>query len=87
MGKTRTLKYRIVMRLNDRSMLTLGYEQKPNYASLKQFIDQFHESMKKGNCNAHLSEKIMLRVNSAKVIEQKTDKVVCEYIAPLFEAI
>lgn len=87
MGKTRTPKYRIEMRMSEGWSMVCEYNKKPNYSSLKAYIDEFHESMNKGNCNEHLREKTILMVNNAKVIEQKTDKVLCEYIAPLFYVI
>jgi len=87
MGKTYTPKHRIEFKLNDGMTMGVAFKGRVTERTVASFVANMNHSFKPGNCNGHLSNKILLYVNSAKVIEQKSGNIVASYVAPMFQVI
>jgi hypothetical protein len=99
MGKTYTPMYRI--ELNYKTMP--GLKQfgqtpsewkvkeygKPTTANIETYIYKFIESLKPSGCNYHISQSLgyLPIPNAAKIIRQKSSKIVAEWKAPMFMVI
>ena len=57
---------------------------KPKKGDAEKHRNEFNNSLKKGGANDHLGEKY--RVSDVKIVNQKTNEIVDEYKAPMFEA-
>lgn len=101
MGKTFTPTYRLEVTENARKSYTaplrgmhntFGWKAKeygkPTTANLEKWITAYHESLKLGGCNEHLSRSLgyLPTLKAAKIIRQSTGEVMAEWNAPAFMA-
>jgi hypothetical protein len=62
---------------------------RPSKDNLTKWLRSYNDSFRKGGCNYHvsLSAKTIVNIHWARIIEQKTGRIVVEYMAPMFEAV
>ena len=60
---------------------------KPTRANLIKWREGYNKSFEPGGVNEHCSNAVgyIIWINRARIIRQKTDEVVAEFVAPMFE--
>ena len=61
----------------------------PTQANLEKWRKSMNASMKIGGCNEHVSKALgfMPHISMASIVNQKTNTVIVEVVAPMFEVI
>jgi len=93
MGKSRTPRYRIELKMGGKFNVSFIYDARergtPTEESAKKYRDGMNNSMKEGGTNYHITERqgFYKPYTDAKIVNQNTQEVVAEYKAPMFEEI
>lgn len=92
MGTTRIPKYRLVLYESsvEHGSSTMSWnKRKPTVKQLGNHIRHLIDSYKTGGCNEHISNALgyMPIPNKARIVEQATNRVVVEWVAPMFMVI
>jgi len=72
-----------------RGCKTMVWKGRATEARLKDWRDGMNKSFRADGCNAHVSKfaGILVHIGSCQVVEQDSDRVVCRFIAPMFEVV
>lgn len=89
MAKHFTPKYRVETRENATAMTPAAWKGRPTAARLADWVERYNESYKPGGVNFHVSKahNVLIYTYYARIVEQATGRVVCEYRAPAFQVI
>lgn len=91
MGTTRTPTYRVEYHTNvDGSMVhTMCWSGRATEARLEDWRKTYNRSFQPDGCNAHLSTArgVVLHITKARLVHQRSNKVVARTQMPMFEVV
>jgi len=83
MGKTTTPKYRVEIRTNT-SSFPMAWSGPATPKRLEDTVERYNRSFMPGGVNGHVSDKVIVQIDKAQLINQATGEVVAEWSAPMF---
>lgn len=93
MGRSYTPTYRVEYQTDTARWQTMCWDTashgRPNTASLEKWRRSYNESFAPGGDNEHVSKDlgVVIHISRAKLVHQRTGRVMCEVTMPLFEVI
>lgn len=93
MGRTITPSYRVEL-MEHRvgsfgpAVNRMGWDGRPTVANLERYVFAYVDSLKAGGVNAHISESLgyIPIPHSARIVRQKTGRIVASWQAAMFQA-